>query len=274
LGTTWNGRKSSVPLPVTATVLSAILHVVLAVAFVLGARAWSQSQPKTYVVNLVPAVAAVGSPQGRTTPVLPPRPEEIARPEPTRPTELPQRETARETAAPEMPARSREPLALPDRASAPRPSATPRAGDKELPSMASPSPRPAPAPERAPSETVARATAPPPIGRRDGSPQGAGAMTLNVSDFPFAWYVRTVHAKITERWAGRAIPGQQPVAVFDIGRDGRISGLAIEKSSGNTYYDQAALRAITEAAPFPPLPAEFGGQALGVKLGFHFPERG
>src|SRR3989442_961770 len=174
------------PLPVTATVLSAILHVVLAVAFVLGARAWSQSQPKTYVVNLVPAVAAVGSPQGRTTPVLPPRPEEIARPEPTRPTELPQRETA----APEMPARSREPLALPDRASAPRPSATPRAGDKELPSMASPSPRPAPAPERAPSEAVARATAPPPIGRRDGSPQGAGAMTLNVSDFPFAWYVR------------------------------------------------------------------------------------
>src|SRR5437879_148476 len=154
------------PLPVTATVLSAILHVVLAVAFVLGARAWSQSQPKTYVVHLVPAVAA------------------------------------------------------------------------------------------------------------DGSPQGAGAMTLNVSDFPFAWYVRTVHAKITERWAGRAIPGQQPVAVFDIGRDGRISGLAIEKSSGNTYYDQAALRAITEAAPFPPLPAEFGGQALGVKLGFHFPERG
>src|SRR5207249_364317 len=109
---------------------------------------------------------------------------------------------------------------------------------------------------------------------RDASPQGAGAMTLNVSDFPFAWYVRTVHAKITERWAGRAIPGQQPVAVFDIGRDGRISGLAIEKSSGNTYYDQAALRAITEAAPFPPLPAEFGGQALGVKLGFHFPERG
>src|SRR6267143_3312486 len=67
------------PLPVRAAVPSAILHVVLAVAFVLGAREWSQSQPKTYVVNLVPAVAAVGVPQGRTTPALPPRPEEIAR---------------------------------------------------------------------------------------------------------------------------------------------------------------------------------------------------
>ena len=263
------------PLPVRAAVLSAILHVVLAVAFVLGARAWSQSQPKTYVVNLVPAVAAAGAPQGRTTPVLPPRPEEIARAEPTRPTELPQREATRETAAPEMPARPRESPALPDRAVAPRPSATPRAGDKELPSMASPSPRPAPAPERAPNETVARATAPPPIGRRDGTPQGAGAMTLNVSDFPFAWYLRIVQGKVTERWAGKAIPGQQPVAIFEINRDGRVTGLAIEKPSGNPYYDQAALRAVTEAAPFPPLPQEFPGQVLRVHLGFNFTaERG
>src|SRR5881397_1187304 len=53
------------PLPVTATVFSAILHVVLAVAFVLGARAWSQSQPKTYVVNLVPADAAAAATPGR-----------------------------------------------------------------------------------------------------------------------------------------------------------------------------------------------------------------
>jgi len=262
-------------LPVTAAVLSAILHVVLAVAFVLGARAWSQSQPKTYVVNLVPAVAAVGAPQGRTTPALPPRPEEIARPEPTRPTELPQRETTRDTAAPEMPARARDPLALPDRASASRPSATPRAGDKELPSMASPSPRPAPAPERAPNETVARATTPPPIGRRDGSPQGAGAMTLNVSDFPFAWYLRIVQGKVTERWVGKAIPGQQPVAVFEINRDGKVTALTIEKPSGNPYYDNAALRAITEAAPFPPLPPEFDGPVLRVHLGFNFTaERG
>src|SRR5882762_5314778 len=228
------------PLPVTAMVLSAMLHVVLAVAFVLAPHVWSPAQPKTYVVNLVPAVAAVGSPQGQTTPALPPR--------------------ARE---------------LPDRATAPRPSAAPRAGDKELPSMASSSSKPAPAPERALSETVARATTPPPIGRRDGSPQGAGAMTLNVTDFPFAWYLSRVQAKVTERWANKAIPGQQPVAVFEINRDGRVTGLAIEKPSGNPYYDQAALRAITEAAPFPPLPPEFSGPVLRVHLGFNFSaERG
>jgi len=228
-------------LPFAATVVSTIVHVALGVLVVLTARAWSQSQPKTYVVNLVPAVAAVGSPQGQTTPTLPPRPADVPRTEPARPAELPQRDAARPIAAPDMP---------------------PRATSK-------------PSPERVPTETVARATPPPqPIGRADGSPQGAGALTLNRSDFQFAWYIRTVHAKITDKWAGRALPGQQPVAVFDINRDGRISGLAIKKSSGNSYYDQAALRAITEAAPFPPLPSEYDGPALGVELGFHFPERG
>lgn len=270
------------PVPFTAAVVSALAHVVLAIVVLLAGR-WSQSQPKTYIVNLVPAIAAVGAPHGQTTPTLPPRAEEVARPAPPpRPTELPQREPVRATAPPEMPARTREPIALPDRTSIPRPSATPRAttpraGDKELPSMAAPTPKAVP--ERLPTETVARAmpAAPPPapLGRADGSSVGAGALTLNVADFPFAWYLRSVNSKITDRWAGKAIPGQQPVAVFEINRDGRITGLAIEKPSGNPYYDQAALRAITEAAPFPPLPQEFVGPVLRVHLGFNFSaERG
>jgi len=270
------------PVPFTATVVSGILHVALGVAVVLGARAWSQSQPKTYIVNLVPAVAAVGSPQAPATPAptLPARSEDIPKPEPkpepTRPAELPQRETPRTTTAPEMPPRTRELPSLPDRASTPRPVATPRAGDKELPSMTNPA-TPKPAPERTPTETVVARSTPPsaPLGRRDGSPQGVGAMTLNVADFPFAWYLRSVQTKITERWAGKAIPGQQPVATFEISRDGRVSALAIERPSGNPYYDQAALRAITEAAPFPPLPPEFAGPVLRVHLGFNFSaERG
>ncbi|HXH84932.1 MAG TPA: energy transducer TonB, partial [Candidatus Tectomicrobia bacterium] len=96
-----------------------------------------------------------------------------------------------------------------------------------------------------------------------------GPVTLNVTDFPFAYYLRQVQGKITERWEGRALAGRQPVAVFEIQRNGQITGLAIERSSGNTYYDQLALRAIAEAAPFPPLPDGFPGQVLRVHLGFH-----
>lgn len=267
-------------LPLGATVFSALLHGSLAAGVVLSAGYWASEKPKTYVVNLVPAVAAVGSPQGRAetppattpSPPLPPRAEEVTRPAPSRPAELPAREAPRD-----MPPRARDTAGLPDRALPTRAPALPKAGDKELPAMASTAKAP-PTPSERPATETARVAPPPPplpLGQRDGSPQGSGPMTLNVSDFPFAWYLSRVQAKVTERWVGKALPGQQPVAVFDINREGQVSRLAIEKSSGNSYYDQAALRAITEANPFPPLPAEFPGQTLRVHLGFNFSaERG
>jgi protein TonB len=91
-----------------------------------------------------------------------------------------------------------------------------------------------------------------------------------VSDFPYAYYLRTIHQKISERWEGRARDGQQPVAVFEIGRDGKVLRLGIEKTSGNSLYDQAALRAITDASPFPPLPVDFKDSLLRIHLGFNY----
>ncbi|RPH80687.1 MAG: hypothetical protein EHM88_12290, partial [Candidatus Rokuibacteriota bacterium] len=118
------------PLPVTATVLSAAFHGALVLIMILAATVWSTSQPKTYVVNLVPAVAAVGTPQGRTvTPT--PRPPDPPPRVTERPAELPERPTPRAQApapppdlparAPELPARAPElparTAALPDRPS-------------------------------------------------------------------------------------------------------------------------------------------------------------
>jgi TonB family protein len=177
-----------------------------------------------------------------------------------------------------MPARvpPRTASALPDRAVPPRAPALPRSGDKELPTVPSvPSTTPAPVPAAPPRPQTAAAPPPPPPGRPSGSALGSGAVTLNVSDFPFAWYTRVVVTKVTEGWAARALEGRQPVAVFDIGRDGQVSKLSIEKSSGNPYYDQAALRAITSANPFPPLPQDFKEPFLRVHMGFNFAsERG
>jgi TonB family protein len=263
------------PVPVTATVLSAVVHGALAVAIVVGGSAWAVRQPKTYVVNLVPAIAAVGAPQP-PRPSLPPRPEEAPSPPRTTPSELPQREPTR--SAPEMPAREtpRESLGLPDRALPSRAPGLPQPSDKELPTVASAAPRtPAPPAPAVTTPRAAPAAPPPPVGRPTGSAQGSGAVTVNVSDFPFAWYLGAVQRKITERWAGKALQGHQPVAVFEIGRDGQVARLSIEKTSGNPYYDQAALRAISEATPFPPLPADFPDAVLRVHLGFNFaPDRG
>ena len=275
------------PLPVTATVLSALLHGALVGFMVLAATVWARDQPQTYVVNLVPAVAAVGTPRGQTTKPTPPPPPAPPPRVAERPAEVPQRPTPPAPApapppdlparAPELPARApalpARTAALPDRPSLPRPSATPRAGEKELPPVARSATPPAPAlPTPTPSAATRPAPPPPPaaLGTPVGSAEGVGAVTLNVSDFPFAWYLSAVQRKITERWEGRALQGRQPVVVFEIARDGQVSNVTIKDSSGNRYYDHTAMRAIADAAPFPRLPDEFPGSVLRIHLGFNF----
>jgi TonB family protein len=273
-----------VPVPVGGTLLSAAVHVALVAALFVSATLWPASRSKPYIVNLVPAVAAVGVPQGRAaepTPPVPPPPRvepppppraEPPAPRPVPPTprsaalDLPQREARRE-----MPAR--EPIRPPD-PTLPARTPVPPPERKELPNLAStPAPKPTPpAPSPAPPAPPREALPPPPppLGQPSGSAQGSGPLTLNVSDFPYAWYLRVIHQKISERWDGRALAGRQPVAVFEIGRDGQVSRLAIETSSGNSLYDQAALRAIAEANPFPPLPVDFKEPLLRVHLGFNY----
>ena len=261
------------PLPVTAAVLSLLTHGLLAVAIVLTARHWGTRENKAYVVNLVPAVAAVGRPEGR--PALPPRAEE-APPQPApKPSELPERERPRPAAPaapPDLPARapSLPDRALPERTLPPRAPGTPRPSEKELPQVASATP---PAPP-APSTTIPapRPVEPPApaLGQRTGSEQGTGPVTVTASDFPFAWYLRIVESKILANWNQLAQPGRQPVVVFTIERDGRISAVSIDKQSGNAYYDQKALRAVNDAAPFPQLPPEWPKSVLTIKIGFAF----
>lgn len=271
-------------MPVTATVLSVVCHGALAALLVVAATVWNSPPTKTYVVNLVPAVAAVGTPQGQRAPS--PRPEPPPRVTRREPAELPEREPSRAPAPvparpapiPDLPARplslpdapSRSP-SLPDRALPPRPPSTPRTGEKELPAVASAPRPPAPAlPAPAATASAQPAPPPPPVGRPSGSAQGTSAMTLEVTDFPFAWYLAAVQRKITDRWESRALQGRQPVVVFEIARDGRVSNVSVKQSSGNSYYDRAAIGAITDAAPFPRLPDEWPRPSLVIQLGFNF----
>jgi TonB family protein len=45
--------------------------------------------------------------------------------------------------------------------------------------------------------------------------------------------------------------------LFRILRSGRVGDTKLEQSSGNFYFDQAAMRAILLSSPFPPLPEGF-----------------
>jgi TonB family protein len=114
------------------------------------------------------------------------------------------------------------------------------------------------------------APAPPP-GQPTGSATGAGKVTLEV-DFPYSWYLAALSRKINEKWDGKALPGGQPIVMFEIERDGgvNLNKMKVEKSSGNPAYDQVAIRAIADALPFPPLPEDFKASYLRIHLQFDY----
>jgi TonB family protein len=114
-------------------------------------------------------------------------------------------------------------------------------------------------PEQAPLEDVIK------------SAREQSSVTLDVTDFPYAWYLRQVLQKVEERWQTQnrsSEPAQKPRIYVEIQRDGSIAPPRIEQSAGSSLYDREALRAITEATPFPPLPADWANPSLRVLFNF------
>jgi TonB family protein len=284
-------------LPVGSLLLSSLVHGAGIAAILAAALLWRDEPSKTYFVNLEPAVPAQGTPTGQTsTPTAPPRVEEPAPPKAVKsaaPPELPSREsftrTAKSVAVPELPSREAakpsRPAALPDlpARSAVRPPEMParelprvatRPGQKESPALALPPPSAAP---RSGPASPSAAPPPPPaaLGRPTGAAQGSGTVASAEGDFPFQWYLTAVQRKIYEQWAQPfGAQGQKAVIVFEIARNGEVNRVRVEKPSGDATYDLAALRAVTNASPLPPLPEQFKGPMLRVHFGFEFTGRG
>jgi TonB family protein len=58
---------------------------------------------------------------------------------------------------------------------------------------------------------------------------------------------------------------------FAITKDGKVAGMHyVDPTSGDVALDRAAYGGITASNPFPPLPAEFGGQYLGLRFTFYY----
>ena len=217
----------------------------------------------------------------KAEPLAPPKLPDIARAAPVRPQELAlPRRVEKESPALDVPgARER----LVEQALPPPPSAAPRLPDPPRPTTPRlPEPPRVVAPQAAPAAptvTAARAAVESPRpGALTMGVASKGNVSLDVSDFPFTYYLRQIQAKISERWAPprpAAQGGQRAIIMFEIGRDGSIKEPTLEKSSGLAPYDQSALRAVAEASPFPPLPPEFKAPSLRVHFGFEFqPDQG
>lgn len=89
-------------------------------------------------------------------------------------------------------------------------------------------------------------------------------------------YYASIWARIKGQWAlpRGIVPGQNLEAVIAVRilRDGSVSSIQYEKSSGNRYFDQSAWRAVRKAGPFPPFPESIRDGSLDVGIRFHSAE--
>ncbi len=106
-------------------------------------------------------------------------------------------------------------------------------------------------------------------GASGGEGEGGGDARVNA-------YYRAIWLRIRAQWAlpGGMLPKEQLEAVISIVilRTGAVTEARFEKSSGNRYFDESAMRAIQKAGPFPSLPAWINGSSLNVGIRFHSSE--
>jgi TonB family protein len=98
----------------------------------------------------------------------------------------------------------------------------------------------------------------------------AGVTGLEGGDFPYTIYIERMRTLIAGKWFRPQASTETLTSVyFIIDRDGAIRDAKIESPSGDGTFDRAALRAVLEASPLPPLPFGYTGSYLGVHLTFH-----
>jgi TonB family protein len=107
------------------------------------------------------------------------------------------------------------------------------------------------------------------FGLTTGGGGGSGS-TLDVDNFCCPDYIQLMIQQIHANWDYRVeVPGMT-VVKFTIQRDGRITDIALTRSSGYTAHDINAQRALARTRQLAPLPAQFSNPTLGVQLSFDY----
>jgi len=131
-----------------------------------------------------------------------------------------------------------------------------------------------PEPPLPPSRTSAQAAARPPTATPGGTPGGRGTSSATPglefgppgpgvpdgTDSGGDWYLAGVQQKIWMLWNQQLKTGfNQPIGVtFTIQPNGTVTDVRVTQPSGAALLDMAAHRAVLNAAPFGPLPREYG----------------
>lgn len=102
-----------------------------------------------------------------------------------------------------------------------------------------------------------------------GPGAGVGGLKFDQPGFNYPYYIERVKIAIETNWfkPATSIP-TSPVVHFVIQKDGTITDATLVTSSGLTYVDRAALRAVLAASPLPPLPGDFSSSQIGLSVLF------
>jgi len=112
------------------------------------------------------------------------------------------------------------------------------------------------------------------VGGGGGSGFGTGyGSQIGLASFPFTYYLQIIMDRVSTNWFTYLVdPGisgnYQAVVYFKIFRNGQISDVKLEESSGIESLNLSAIRAVHSSAPFPALPREYDNEYLGIHLIF------
>ena len=148
-----------------------------------------------------------------------------------------------------------------------------------------PKPRPAP-----PAPKATPAPEPPPNAVPYGQggrpalsygqfPTGAGEAGIGFGDATFGdrygTYVDSIRRAISNNWLKSMVDSRIQKAPrvylsFSIARNGRITNVEVQQSSGIPTLDRSAQRAVLASDPLPPLPADYRGSDVNVVFYFEY----
>ena len=112
----------------------------------------------------------------------------------------------------------------------------------------------------------------PPVSKPPGtSPTSPGENQSRTND-----YNRFIWSKIKKNWTLPAtlMPKNNVETIIEvrIAQSGALEYIGFEKRSGNSYFDESALRAVKKSVPFPPLAGWVNSRSIEIGIRFHSKE--
>jgi protein TonB len=237
-------------------VASLAVHAVLLTAVVLMPRGWLHTAPEDQVPPMVITLGPSGTENTGGNTAITTSPVQAVAPADAKPVVRPA---------------EKEPEML-----APAPEAKPKPSPKPVqkPVEKSTTKKPSSGPEvRSGAARVATPNAAQvPFGglaeRAGGS--SAGGPRLDVANFCCPEYIETMNSRIRSNWDQRLGALGQSVVKFTIRRDGMLTNVEVDRSSGNPLLDLEARKAVLNTKQLPPLPDQFDRPTLTVYLTFDY----